>query len=127
MIPFQERKKLRKILYSKVSLAILFGVLFMAGRGVWRIQEKVSVARAERDLAERSFADMQLRTEELEASLARLKSERGIEEEIRQKFTVALPGEEVVVVVDESAKKGKNGEAIQNQNLWLRIVSFFGF
>lgn len=127
MIPFQERKKLRKILYSKVSLLILFGLLFVAGRGVWRIQEKVSVARAERDLAERSFADMQSRTEELQASLARLKSERGIEEEIRQKFTVALPGEEVVVVVDESAKKGKNGDVVQSQNLLLRIVSFFGF
>lgn len=127
MIPFQERKKLRKILYSKASLVVLLGVLFVAGRGVWRIQEKVSVARAERDLAVRSFADIESRTKELQASLARLKSDRGIEEEIRQKFTVALPGEEVVVVVDESAKKGKNGEAVQNQNLWLRIVSFFGF
>ncbi|MEK7569255.1 MAG: septum formation initiator family protein [Patescibacteria group bacterium] len=125
MIPFQERKKLRKILYSKVSLAVLLVILFAVGQGLWRIQEKVSVARAERDLAARSFADLQSRTEELQASLARLKSDSGIEEEVRQKFTVARPGEEVVVVVDESAKKGKNGEATEARSFWERIQSFF--
>ncbi len=114
-------------MYSKVSLIVLFGVLFVVGRGAWRIQEKVAVARAERDLTARSFADLTSRTEELEASLVRLKSDHGIEEELRQKFTVARPGEEVVVVVDESAKKGKNGEAVQGDGLWSRIVSFLGF
>ena len=125
MIPFQERKKLRKILYSKVSLAVLLVMLFAVGQGLWRIQEKVSVARAERDLAARSFADMESRTEELQASLARLKSDQGIEEEVRQKFTVARPWEEVVVVVDESAKKSKNGEAMEARSFWERIQSFF--
>ena len=125
MIPFQERKKLRKILYSKVSLAVLLVILFAVGQGLWRIQEKVTIARAERDLAARSFADLQSRTEELQASLARLKSDSGIEEEVRQKFTVARPGEEVVVVVDESAKKGKNGEAMEKRSIWEHIQSFF--
>ena len=125
MFPFQERKKLRKILYAKATLFALFVVLVLVARGAWQIHQKAVIARAERDEAARSLSDIQGRTNELTESLTKLKSDRGREEEIRQKFTVATPGEEVVVVVDENAKKGKNSEASE-QSLWSRILGFFG-
>jgi len=125
MIPFQERKKLRKILYSKVTLVILFIILLAVGRGAWSIHQKAKIAVSERDIAERSLLQLESRTAELQKSLTRLKSEQGIEEEVRQKYTVALPGEEVVVVVDDVAKKGKNSEAVETKSFWQRFVSFF--
>ncbi|MDO8604448.1 MAG: septum formation initiator family protein [bacterium] len=127
MIPFQERKKIRKILYSKISLALLFIVLFFVARGAWRIHQKAQIARSERDIAARSLLELQSRTAELKLSLEHLKSEQGVEEEVRQKYTVARPGEEVVIVVDETDKKSENGEALQTKSLWARMLSFFGF
>lgn len=127
MIPFQERKKIRKIIYSKVSLAVLFVVFLAVGKGSWDIHEKAVVAQTERDIAARSLAGLQARTTELQASLTELKSSQGIEEAVRQKYTVAKPGEEVVVVVDDSAKKGENGDVSSEKSFWQKIASFFGF
>ena len=127
MIPFQERKKIRKVLYSKFTLAVLSGLLFVVIGGAWQIYQKAMVARAERDITARGFADLQSRTKELETSISRLKSNKGIEEEIRQKYTVARDGEEIVIVVDENVKKSENREVATNESLWQRLASFLGF
>ena len=127
MIPFQERKKFRKIMYSKVALFVLLVVLFVVGRGTWDIYQKTSVAQTERDIAMRALADIQSRTTELQDSFVRLRSDRGIEEEVRQKYTVARPWEEVVVVVDDGEKIGKNGEAEDTKSLWQRFITIFRF
>lgn len=124
MIPFQERKKLRKILYSKASLIALFLLLGVALNGAWGIYQKAAIARAERDRAKRSLAELEARTTELQASLARLESEKGIETDVRQKFTVALPGEDVVVIVDDPAEKSKNIET--PRGFWAHVREYLG-
>ena len=127
MIPFQERKKIRKVLYSKFTLAVLSGLLFVVIGGAWQIYQKAMVARAERDITARGFADLQSRTKELETSISRLKSNKGIEEEIRQKYTVARDGEEIVIVVDENVKKSENRKVVTDESFWQRLASFLGF
>lgn len=127
MIPFQGRQKLRKILYSKVTLFALAVFVFFVGRGAWNTHEKAQIARSERNIAERSLSELESRASELQASLIRLKSDRGIEEEVRQKYTVARIGEEVVIVVDDSVKKGENGETVAEKGLWSSFVSIFSF
>lgn len=124
MVKFQERKKIRKILYSKTAIGGLALLTALVARGAWQMHEKAAIARAERAEAERSFAELTERDAGLEASLADLKSAQGLEAEVRRKFTVARPGEEVVVVVDENTKKGKNSE-VSNKDFWARIVKFF--
>ena len=127
MIPFQERKKIRKILYSKASLVILAVLLFMVADGAWQVYQKARIARDERDRAARSLQDLQARNAELTASLARVQSNEGIEEDVRQKFAVARPGEDVVIVVDDNSKKSENSEASTTVGFWARLVSFLGF
>ncbi len=104
---------------------MLFVVLILVGRGAWGVYQKAEIARSERDITLRSLTELEARTSELRASMARLTSSRGVEEEVRQKYTVARPGEEVVVVVDDSVKKGKNSGAAEEKSFWQRIVSFF--
>ncbi|MEK7460146.1 MAG: hypothetical protein AAB628_01200 [Patescibacteria group bacterium] len=126
MIPFQERKKFRQIIYSKASIAVLLVFSVLIAHGAWKVHEKAIIAKAESGEAERTLSEMENRSKELEASLVRLKTDRGIEEEVRQKFAVARPGEEVVVIVDENSKKSKNGEALEEKSFWDSIKSFFG-
>ena len=125
MIPFQERKKLRKILYAKATLFVLFVILIFVVRGTYQVYQKAHIARTEQKEVEKSFNELSLHTNELEQSVERLRSEQGIEWEIRQKFTVARPGEEVVVIVDESTKKSKNGEAEERQSFWQMVVALW--
>lgn len=122
MIPFQERKKLRKILYAKATLFVLLIILIFVARGTYQVYQKAHIARTGQKEVEKSFEELALHARELEQSVERLKSEQGIEGEIRQKFTVARPGEEVVVIVDESTKKSKNGEAEERQSFWQTIL-----
>ncbi len=124
MIPFQERNKFRKVLYSKATILVFFVLVVMLARGAWNIHEKASIARSERDETAHTLLELQNRTTELQVSLSRLRSERGIEEEIRQKFTVAKLGEEVVVVVDDLPKKGENSET-QGLGFWAKLTGFF--
>ena len=124
MLPFQERKRFRKILYSKITLAVLFVALIFVARGAWHVYEKAVIAQTEKEEAARKLAELKQHTLDLEESVVGLKSDRGIEEEIRQKFMVARPGEEVVVVVDDGNKKSKNEETSQKQNLWQQILGF---
>lgn len=125
MIPFQGRQKLRKILYSKITLIILAVMVFFVGRGAWNTHMKAQIARSEQNISERMLAEMESRNYELQASLIRLKSARGIEEEVRQKYAVARIGEEVVIVVDDSVKKGENDETTVEKGFWQRFVSIF--
>lgn len=125
MIPFQERKKLRKILYAKATLGVLFVLSVIVARGAWQVYQKAAIARAERVEAESSLGELVSRTKGLEESIDRLKSERGVEEEIRQKFTVARSGEEVVIVVDETSKKSKNGASDDTIASWVRFLEFW--
>lgn len=125
MLPFQERKKFRKILYSKASILVLLVALVLVSRGAWQVHEKAVIARTERDESARVLADLQDRNKALEASLTHLKSTQGIEDEVRQKYAVARPGEEIVVVVDESSKKGKNGDEAPQKSFWQRFISLF--
>jgi len=125
VIPFQDRKRIRGFLYSKTSLSVLFLLLLLAGNGVWGIYQKSKTASSERDIALRSLTDLESRTAELKTSLSHLETERGIEEEVRQKYTVARKGEEVVVVVDDSAKKSKNDEVVDTRSLWQKLAPLF--
>ncbi|MBI3634573.1 MAG: hypothetical protein HY228_03090 [Candidatus Yonathbacteria bacterium] len=125
MLLFQERKKIRRILYSKITLAFLLIVLIFVSRGTWQIYGKAMRARAEKDKAAQELAEIEMHTAELVKNIERLKSERGIEEEIRHRFPVARAGEEVVVVVDENDKKSKDSETVGGQSLWTRFLDFF--
>ena len=125
MIPFQERKKLRKILYAKATLFVFLILLVVVARGTYQVYQKAHIAQSEQKEAEKSFMELSLHTDELAQSIERLKGEQGIEGEIRQKFTVARPGEEVVVIVDESDKKSKNGEAGERQSFWQMIIALW--
>ena len=124
MLPFQGRKKFRKILYSKATILVLLVILVFVARGAWRIHGKATIARAERDRVALALAEIGGREAELQSSLLLRKTDQGIEDEIRQKFTVARSWEEVVVVVDESAKKGKNDE-MPDRGFWAWFLGFF--
>lgn len=125
MQPFQERKKLRKILYSKITLLVLFVACVLVARGAWGVYQKARIADSERNQALKAREELQGRAAELEASLTRLRSDQGVEEELRQKFTVAQPGESVVIVVDETDKTSKNSDTAKEGGFWSRVVDFF--
>jgi cell division protein FtsB len=108
MFDFHEKRKIRRVVFSKFFIAFLFIIAIVIGRSVY---ERYTVAK---EMATR----LQTRTEELDALKTRallleskvehLKNERGIEEELRSRFDVVKDGEQVVVILDDEDKDEVN-------------------
>ncbi len=117
MRELQRKQKIKRILYSIPSL-ILFAVLcFFLVKGVIGIMGKERESRERvRELEDR--AEMLVsRESELEGEIARLQTEEGIKEEIKEKFSVTHDGEYVAIIVDE---KGKSTTTSTSTVEWLK-------
>lgn len=102
MLRFQEKQLWRAVMSSKVTIVALFVLVFFAARGVWGVYRKAKESSASLAIAEKAYAELDNRQAVLVAQIAALKTSRGIEEEIRSRYEVAKPGEEVALIVDDA-------------------------
>lgn len=124
MFDFQEKRKLKQFLYSKITLVVLVVVVGLLLNSVWNIYTKERETRIVRKNLEREFLELQEREELLREEIERLKTPRGIEEEIRSKFEVSKDGEKVMVIVDPT--KDKETQIYKRKNsFWSKFLNFF--
>lgn len=101
---FHQKRKIRTILNSPITQGAILSMALLAG---WSAYVRFDIAMEMRDRriqAELQAEALQARKEALEKQVDYLSSERGIEAEMRRQFDVALPGEKVVVIVDDKDK-----------------------
>lgn len=124
MLERSEKRKLRRAIYSPLSVLVLFGLVLYLSSRVWEVYQAHS--ETEERLAEKQaeFGELTGRQAMLESEIARLDTERGLEEEIRAKYEVAKPGEEVLVIVDPPVIETT---ASPNFSWWERFVGWLGF
>ncbi|MEK7536048.1 MAG: septum formation initiator family protein [Patescibacteria group bacterium] len=90
----------RRVAYSIPVIFLTSLFMIMAGRATWRVYSRWSEARqALSQVRERNQEEI-TRKENLKESVAKLKTERGWEEEVRNNFQVAKPGEGVIIIVE---------------------------
>jgi len=89
------------LLYSKVSIAILVIVLFFVGKSVLSAYKKYSISREASVETEERLDELEERKHDLSTKLEDLNTDRGVEEELRNRFQVAKPGEKVLIIVEE--------------------------
>lgn len=87
------------MLYSKPAAAIVFVVALLLSLSVYERFTREREVAARRHELESKLEELKIQASVLEAEVMRLKSERGIEEELRDRFEVAKDGEQVVVIV----------------------------
>lgn len=122
MKELQRKQRIRRIVYSLPSLFILVVLAFLLARGAVRVveQERESAARA-RVLAEK-VAILTSREQELERSVASLQTEKGIKEEIKERFNVTEEGEHIAVIVDEQNIPTSTASSTISWYKWLWAV-----
>lgn len=101
MFDFHQKRKIRTILNSPFTQGVILVLALLVG---WSAYVRFDIAmemRERRIQAEQQAAVLQAKKEALEKQVEYLSSERGIEAEMRRQFDVALPGEKVVVIVEE--------------------------
>lgn len=73
---------------------------------------------------EDEIKDMNLKKNNLEANIERLKTSVGQEEELRKKFQIKKPGEEVLVIVDQAPTAGSQPAAGQTKSFLEKTWDF---
>jgi cell division protein FtsB len=126
MLEFQEKKKLRNILYSKITLIAIFVILVFVVRATFSVYYKQKASGENLAKAREEIAELEKREKMLNSEIDRLKTDKGTEEEIRKKFMVGKAGEQVIVIVDDN-KTNKNGAGAngEKKSVWARFLDFF--
>jgi cell division protein FtsB len=123
MHEFQAKKKVRKVLYSKPVVAFMILILAFMAHATWSVYTKEQESAANAAQAARELDRMKEREATLHSEIARLSTDQGIEEEIRAKYSVSKPGEQVLVIVEE--EKATTTEEIPQESWWTKFINFF--
>lgn len=123
MRDFQRKRKIRKALYSKGVLFIVFLLLILAAKATWGVYSKEHQSESALKRVESELAALEAREETLTANISRLKTPEGVEWQIREQFQVAKPGERMVVLIDEKGKV--ESEEVQERSLLSKFFDLF--
>ncbi|MBI3632417.1 MAG: hypothetical protein HY225_03140 [Candidatus Vogelbacteria bacterium] len=100
----------------------------MIANSVYGIYKKDQVANINRIESERKLNILKDKEERLQTEIAKLKTSRGIEEELRSKFQVTKNGEEVLVVVDDPVSATDASQTPRDgDGIWGKFLKLIGF
>ncbi|MFA6416446.1 MAG: septum formation initiator family protein [Candidatus Paceibacterota bacterium] len=118
---FQAEKRRQGWFYLLLFFLIVLNIFLV--RGVWRVYQKSRLAGDNYLSAKERLDILTARQKVLTDRLESLKTERGLEEQIRNNFPVVKPGEKVVVIVDSPTTTATTTET--GNPLWRAIKSIF--
>lgn len=125
MREFQERNTIKKRVYSKTTVVVLLVVLGLMIHGLYGVYQKEKESRIEVERVKKEQAAVEGRYDNIQKGSEDLKSEAGIEAEIRNKFDVVKPGEGVIVVVNRNTTAIETDKQGVLKKFWNSITGIF--
>lgn len=126
MIEYEQKRKVQRVLYSKTASVILLVLMILAVKALYDVWRKEQQSAVEESQISKEVSDLQGRSDDLGQKITKLGTERGVEEEIRDKFSVAKEGENVLVIVGTSAEPVKPPETASIwKRMWASVMSVF--
>lgn len=101
MRSFQKRGKLRQVMQSKLFLIFLGVVIIVFSFSIFSFMNKMEETVKNKKIIEDKIAELEKSKEKLNSDITKLKTESGIEENIREKFGLAKEGENMILIVDD--------------------------
>src|SRR3989344_6389174 len=113
-----QRQNAVRLFLRRLGMLALLGLIAVSVSGVWGVYKKERESAELRAQVERERADLIARQALLESDLDRLKTDRGIEEALREQYALAENGEQLIVIVDPQSPPAV--EATSTVREWLR-------
>lgn len=123
MFDFQQKRKIRAFLYHPVTLVILFIFVVFFIHSTWVVYTKKQASENLKNTLLERVENLRARDKELSSRIERLKTNPGVEEEIRSKFTVAKDNENMIIVIEEPDEK--LASATPKASFWQKLLNFF--
>ncbi|MSR71273.1 MAG: hypothetical protein EXS50_01185 [Candidatus Taylorbacteria bacterium] len=125
MLEFKEKRKRRKILSSPWLTALLLIIFIFGIQAVWKIYQKEQMSRSNLEQANRELTRLKVRYDTLTSGVNRLKTPAGVEEEIRNKFSVIKEGEQVAIIIDSVTVATSTPIAPSPKSFWQKFLDLF--
>lgn len=107
---------------SKIALIFLAVIMLIFAWNVFGFLGKLNDTAKNKKAAEEKIAELEKVKGQLSADIANLKTEKGVEASIREKFGLAKEGEGMIVVVDENnTKEAKEKEKGGFFSFWKNL------
>ncbi len=123
MLDIQQKRKLRSVMYNRITLGVLAVLLLFMTHSTWVVYKKKVSSEEMKKSAQEKVLVLGQRKEDLETKIDQLGTVSGIEEEIRSKFSVVRTGEKMVVVIPSDEKNSSS--TVKKVTLWERLIQFF--
>ncbi len=124
MLDFQQKRKVRSVLYHRTTLIILAILVLVTMRSAWIVYQKKRESEEQKSISEHTVRELTVRDKELQSQIERIQTDAGIEAEIRSKFNVAKDKENIVVLLDDTATT--TATSTSKAGFWHSILHFFG-
>ena len=124
MREFKDKRKRKEKLYSIWSILALFVILLFLVRSVWNIYQKEKESANLDSDSRVKFNSLSAQADQLAANINKLSTDAGIDEELRLKYGVVKPGEEMIVVVPEDVTTPTSTQSVYLK-IFDKIKSFF--
>jgi cell division protein FtsB len=105
---------------SKLFLVFLGIIILVFFFSMFSFVGKMEKTSKNRKIVEDKITELEKSKETFSSEIAKLKTEKGIEESIREKFGVAKEGENIIIIVDD---KNSSVTTIEADSSWFS--SFF--
>ena len=100
MAGYNQRRDPMRLMWRRLVAAALVVLVLLAARGVWGVYQKSQDSHVLKTEAQAKLDDLQAREQELRTDISNLKSDRGVEAELRERYNLAAAGESVIIIVD---------------------------
>lgn len=107
---FQKSGRLKHLMQSKLFLIFLGIVILAFFYSMFGFVIKMGETSKNRKIVEDKIIELEKSKEKLNSDINELKTDKGIEENIREKFGLAKEGENMILVIDD-----KNAPAITEE------------
>ena len=101
MRKFESQKQIKGRIYSRTTLVILLFIIILTAKGVFGIYLRNAESVTARDDTAMKLKELNKRKELLNTEISKLNQDDGVDQEIREKFNVIKPGENVVLIVQD--------------------------
>ena len=104
MVLRSRQKVWKRVAFSWVTLLILLITIILITRSSYGMYIKNTQANVRTENAQYELAKIQNRANKLKENLSRIKTTKGVEEELRRKFDVSRNNEHLLLIIDREIK-----------------------
>ncbi len=125
MFDFHEKRKIRNILYSWPVIAVLVFCTIVLSVSVYHRYTVAHDMGVKLSAREHELEELKQQAEILDAKVEYLKNDRGIEEELRNRFDVVREGEKVVIFTGEAKQPNEESDTTKPSDSTTESESFW--